>query len=149
MTCNRCARRPLRLIALAVTAAASAAAHAVTFEFENVKGNFDSTVTLGTGIRMKGPVCGLITQGATPADAPAGCLAPTSALGDQGDLNYAKHDRFTTYLKGSHELLLKMPEDFTFLGRVNWIKDFSATDTTGIKPLADDSDNLVFLFILI
>ena len=131
MTCNRCARRPLRLIALAVTAAASAAAHAVTFEFENVKGNFDSTVTLGTGIRMKAPVCGLITQGATPGDAPAGCLAPTSALGDQGDMNYAKHDRFTTYLKGSHELLLKMPEDFTFLGRVNWIKDFSATDTTG------------------
>jgi hypothetical protein len=80
---------------------------------------------------MKNPDCNLVVSGASGNGAPAGCLAPTSALGDQGDLNYAKGDRFTTYLKGSHELLLKMPSDFTFLGRVNWIRDFSATDTTG------------------
>jgi hypothetical protein len=29
-------------------------------------------------------------------------------------------------------LLLKMPSDITFLGRVNWVRDFAATDTTGI-----------------
>ena len=68
----------------------------------------------------------------TGNNAPVGCLAPTSALGDQGNLNYGRHDLFAGYLKGSHELLLKMPEDFTFLGRVNWVRDFAATRTTGI-----------------
>ena len=121
----------LHAVAAAVCALAVSSAQAITFEVEGVTGNFDSTVTVGTGIRAKEPSCGLITQGATGAGAPAGCLAPTSALGDQGDLNYAKGDRFTTYLKGSHELLLKLPSDTTFLGRVNWVKDFSSTQTTG------------------
>ncbi|MEO8057028.1 MAG: DUF1302 domain-containing protein [Burkholderiales bacterium] len=121
----------LHAVAAAVCAVAASSAHAITFEFEGGSGNFDSTVSVGTGIRAKAPSCGLITQGATGAGAPAGCLAPTSVLGDQGDLNYAKGDRFTTYLKGSHELLLKLPSDVTFLGRVNWVKDFSSTQTTG------------------
>jgi hypothetical protein len=121
----------LHALAAATCTLASASAQAITFEFEGGSGNFDSTVSVGTGIRAKDQTCGLITQGATGAGAPAGCLAPTSALGDQGDLNYAKGDRFTTYLKGSHELLLKLPSDVTFLGRVNWVKDFSSTQTTG------------------
>jgi hypothetical protein len=119
-------------VCLAVLALAVPAAEAFTFEFEGVRGNFDSSITAGTGIRMSSPDCNLVVAGASGPGAPAGCLAPTSALGDQGNLNYAKGDRFTTYLKGSHELLLKMPSDFTFLGRVNWLKDFSADDTTGI-----------------
>jgi len=121
----------MRVVAVACALSATGFARAETFEFGDVRGNFDSTVTVGTGIRTKSPDCTLITAGATGPNAPAGCLAPTSALGDQGDLNYAKGDAFTTYIKGSHELLLKMPEDFTFLGRVNWIRDFTATDTTG------------------
>lgn len=118
-------------LATAICALAGVDAQAAKFEFEGVRGNVDSTVTVGTGIRVKEPSCTLITAGASGSGAPAGCLAPTSALGDQGDLNYAKGDRFTTYIKGSHELLLKMPSDFTFMGRVNWIRDFSATETTG------------------
>jgi len=121
-----------RAVAIAAGAVFSAgAAQAVTFEFDNVRGNFDSTITAGTGIRVKNQSCSLITAGASGPSAPAGCLAPTSALGDQGDLNYASGHAFTTYIKGSHELLLKMPEDFTFLGRVNWVRDFAATHTTG------------------
>ena len=122
---------PARWAALTVCAAAATHASAFTFDFDGVKGNLDSTVTAGTGIRVKDASCDLITQGATGSNAPTGCLAPTSALGDQGDLNYAKNRAFTTYLKGSHELLVKAPDDWTFLGRVNWLKDFSATKTTG------------------
>jgi len=118
-------------LAAAICTLAGLDARAVTFEFEGGRGNFDSTLTTGTGVRVKEPSCTLITGGATGAGAPSGCLAPTSALGDQGDLNYAKGDRFTTYIKGSHELLLKFPSEITFLGRVNWIRDFSATHTTG------------------
>jgi len=121
----------LHAVAAAACALAASNARAITFEFEGGSGNFDSTVSVGTGIRAKDHSCGLITQGATGDGAPAGCLSPTSALGDQGDLNYKKGDRFTTYLKGSHELLLKLPSDVTFLGRVNWVKDFSSTQTSG------------------
>jgi len=121
----------LRLVAMAACAVAGSGAQAVTFDFAGGTGNFDSTVSVGTGIRTKNPSCTLITEGATGPGVPTGCLAPTSALGDQGDLNYAKGDAFTTYIKGSHELLLKMPDDWTFLGRVNWLKDFTATETTG------------------
>src|SRR3954468_20869116 len=120
-----------RSIALAAGALLSLGAQAMTFETEDVRGNFDSTITIGTGIRTKAPGCSQIVAGASGNGAPAGCLAPTSLLGDQGNLNYAKGDAFTTYLKGSHELLLKLPSDVTFLGRVNWMKDFTASDTTG------------------
>jgi len=120
-----------RSIALAAGTLLSLGAQAMTFETEDVRGNFDSTITIGTGIRTKDPGCSQIVAGASGNGAPAGCLAPTSLLGDQGNLNYAKGDAFTTYLKGSHELLLKLPSDVTFLGRVNWMKDFTASDTTG------------------
>lgn len=110
---------------------AMGSAQAEKFEFSGGSGSFDSTITVGTGIRAKSPACNLISAGATGAGAPTGCLSPTSSLGDQGDLNYAKGDPFTTYIKGSHELLLKFPSDITFLGRVNWIRDFTATNTTG------------------
>ena len=111
---------------------ASAASQAVTFETERLKGSFDSTISLGTGIRARSPSCALVTGGAAGPGAPAGCLAPTSMLGDQGNLNYDKGDAFTTYLKGSHELLLKMPSEVTVMARANWVRDFTATDTTGI-----------------
>ena len=107
-------------------------AAAFTFETESVSGSFDSTVTMGVGIRAKSPACGLVNAGATGSGAPAGCLdGNSSGLGDQGNLNYKKGDAFTTYLKGSHELLLKMPDDWKFMGRVSWLRDFSATNTSG------------------
>lgn len=117
-------------------------AAAFTFETENVSGSFDSTVTAGIGVRASGTSCGLVTRdsagiytgnaGPTGSGAPSACTETTSGLGDQGNLNYKKGDAFTTYLKGSHELLLKMPERITFLGRVSWLKDFSATHDSGI-----------------
>lgn len=118
-------------VGLAVLAAFGHA-QAFTFETESLRGSFDSTLSIGTGIRLHGADCNLVVAGASGPGAPAGCLAPTSALGDQGTLNYGRGDRFATYLKGSHEVLLKLPEDVTLLGRVNWVRDFSSTDTTGV-----------------
>ena len=145
----------LRFVAVAAALTAASATHAITFETENISGNFDSTVSLGLGVRASSPTCGLVLQGATGPSAPTGCLSPTSGLGDQGNLNYAKGDFFAGQLKGSHELLLKLPSDITFLGRVNWVRDFAATNTTGITSattppglngnLADDArDDLKF-----
>lgn len=119
-------------VAAAVLAVCQSPAQAFTFENDTLKGSLDSTLSLGTGIRTRDASCGLVIQGATGSGAPEGCLAPTGALGDQGNLNYGKGDPFTTYLKGSHELLVKMPEaGLSLMARGNWLRDFSATHTTG------------------
>lgn len=118
-------------LATAALAALCQPAAAFTFETESLRGSFDSTLSVGTGIRVKDRSCSLILQGASGSGAPAGCLAPSSALGDQGNLNYERGRPFTAYLKGSHELLLKMPGEVTFLGRVNWVRDVAATSTSG------------------
>jgi hypothetical protein len=61
-----------------------------------------------------------------------------SGISDQGNINYRKGQAFTTYLKGSHELLLKKPSaDLSFMARVNWVRDFSATHTTGAESGQD------------
>lgn len=131
---------PLRLVAVAVGLTCGVSAKAVTFETENISGNFDSTISLGLGVRASTPTCGLVLQGATGPGAPTGCLDPISGLGDQGNLNYARGDLFAGQLKGSHELLLKLPEDIKIFARANWVRDFAASHTSGIvsatTPLA-------------
>jgi hypothetical protein len=118
------------MMASAVAAAvASFGAHAETFTAGSVSGSFDSTISVGTGIRTRGPAAGLINAG--NVGGPDGLLSPTGGLGDQGDLNYGAHDPFTAYLKGSHELLLKFPEDITAMARFSWLRDFKSTQTTG------------------
>lgn len=129
MNHSRFALKPAVLAALAI---GTGAAQAFTFESGDIRGSFDSTVTVGTGLRTSRPSCTLITQGATGPRAPTGCLAPTAFLGDQGDLNYGNHDVFAGYLKGTHELVLKAPQDLTFMFRFNWVADGAATHTTGI-----------------
>lgn len=100
-----------------------------------VTGSFDSTISLGGGIRAQKQAAGLITQG--NVGGPPGELGFDPNLGvalgpgDQGNLNYKKGDFFTQYLKGSHELLLKFPSDIKFMARANWVRDFAATNTTG------------------
>lgn len=126
---------------LAMAGLLYAHAPAFAFNFENdsgsVRGSFDSTVSLGTGIRTKSPNCGLVLAGASGNDAPTGCLSTTSGLYDQGDLNYKQGSAFTTYLKGTHELVLKFPEQITFMARGTWLRDLSATSTSGIESAAN------------
>ncbi len=117
-------------VVAACLASLAMGAQAVTFETESISGSFESTIGVGTGIRLKNPSPELILSGNTGG--PAGVAAPVaSGLGDQGTLNYGRRDPFTLYLKGSHELLLKMPQDLTFMARVNWLRDFASTKTTG------------------
>ncbi|MDR6395249.1 DUF1302 domain-containing protein [Herbaspirillum seropedicae] len=145
-----------KIIALAAATLCSGGAQAMTFEGETVSGNFDSTVSFGVGVRAGKQACGLVigssagnAAGASGPSAPGGCADALSSLNDQGDLNYNRGDRFTTYLKGTHELLLNMPEDVKFLGRVSWLRDYSATRNTGNisggnptgRSLSDDATN--------
>lgn len=112
-------RFPIKTVALAASMVAMSAAQAFTFETENIRGNFDSTVSYGVGIRAKNP------------DASLSAVDPATGYSDLGNTNYRKGDLFANQLKGSHELLLKLPEDVTFMGRGNWVRDYSATHTVG------------------
>jgi hypothetical protein len=134
---------PRHLLALVACTLGAASVQAFTFKLgDDVRGSFDSIVSVGTGIRTAEPDCGLIGAGATGTGAPQGCLSPSgaSSLGDQGDLNYRQGRPFTTYVKGSHELLLKAPGDLTFMGRVNWMRDFSGARTSGYRSADAPAD---------
>jgi len=134
------------LLAGAAALMAAANASALSFETESLRGTFDTTLSVGMGVRTKAPSCGLLAAGATGSGAPAGCLAGTAGVGDQGNLNYGRGDLFTGYLKGGHELLLNMPGDLTAMARINWVRDLAATQTTGISgasaPAGLGSDGL-------
>lgn len=111
---------------------AHGAAQAFTFETEGgLQGSFDSTVSAGIGIRAKSPSPGMIQEG--NSGGPAGTLGAGLGLGDQGNLNYRKGQAFTTYVKGAHELLLKPSEDLHMMARWTWLKDLSATHTSGYR----------------
>lgn len=136
-----------RVIPFAAMLLCQGAAQAVTFEGDTVSGNFDSTISAGLGVRAGHPSCSSVigSIGGAPAagsgaGAPAGCADAFSSYNDQGNLNYDKGDRFTTYLKGTHELLLNFPEEIKFMARVSWLRDFAATDTTGYLSAGGGSE---------
>jgi hypothetical protein len=128
----------LAAVGTAVLALAQGTALAVTFETESIKGSFDSTVTLGAGRRLQAQSCALL--GTPTARCSAAEVNPLTWSGaDDGNLNYDKGDFFTAYLKGTHELLLTMPDQgLKLMARFNWLKDFKADDTR-TTPLADDA----------
>jgi hypothetical protein len=133
----------LAAVALATLALAQGAARAVTFETESLKGSFDSTITLGAGKRLQRQSCGLL--GTPTAHCGAADINPLTWSGaDDGNLNYDKGDFFTAYLKGTHELLLTMPEQgLKFMARFNWLKDFKADDTRTTPLLSDAKKEIV------
>lgn len=125
----------IKISSLSIAAALSAmstvpsVSHAFTFENESgsVHGAFDSTVSVGFGRRMQAQNCALVGD----TNSACGANAATSqwSAGDNGNLNYNKGDFFSTYLKGTHELLLKAPDGWKFMARASWMKDFKADDT--------------------
>ncbi|MFO1268496.1 MAG: DUF1302 domain-containing protein [Rubrivivax sp.] len=133
-------RTALRPIALACAlAAAGGSALAFTFDSDGIRGNFDSTITGGTGVRLKNPSCARVGD-------PAYC--PTADVyrwgsGDDGNLNYRRGDMFTGYVKGNHELLVTFPDEWKFLGRVNWLYDAKADDTARTPLSAAAKDEIV------
>jgi hypothetical protein len=114
-------------------------AHAFQFQAsDSIKGSLDMQLTLGAGMRMVNQNPNLIGDPGVNA----GANTAVSSNGDDGDLNYNKHDLFTTYLKFTPELLLKFPADFKFMARGTALYDFKATDTRR-TDLSDDAKGQV------
>jgi hypothetical protein len=132
-----------RLIAMATATLCARTAGAYSFDAGDgaIQGTLNSTVAVGIGIRTANAPCNTIVgsdvSGSTPGGgtptgtSASGCLDALAGYNDQGNLNYNKGHAFTEYLKGTHELLLKFPNDYKFMARVNWIKDFAATSVSG------------------
>lgn len=130
----------IQVVGITLAILGASPANAFNFEIGEIRGAFDSTIAMGMGKRLNSPDCNLVMDGATGKGAPGGCLSPAAGTSDQGNLNYKKGDFFTTYLKGTHELLLKAPADWSFMARGTWIRDFAATDTSGITSVMSTSD---------
>lgn len=114
---------------------------AQAFQFqasESVSGNLDMQLTLGAGWRLGKQSPKLVGD---PTRVP-GADTGTSSNGDDGDLNYNKHDFYATYLKFTPELLLKFPNEFKFMARGTALYDFVATDTRR-TDLSDSAKNQV------
>lgn len=130
--------------ALSAALLAPTSSHALSFELADgdIKGSFDSTVSIGAGRRMQSPSCSLTGD----ASGACGASAATDqwSAGDNGNLNYAKGDFYTTYLKGTHELLLTHPgAGLKFMVRGGWMEDFKADDTRRTDLSSDAKKQIV------
>lgn len=118
----------------------SSTASAIEFKWGDVDGSFNSTITAGGGRRSLDPSCSV-----TGDSTACGGTANTAqwAAGDNGDLNYKKGDWFTTYIKGTHELLLKAPDGWKMFTRGTWKHDFSADQTRRTELSGDAKRQIV------
>ncbi|NMG67065.1 DUF1302 family protein [Azoarcus indigens] len=127
-------------VALALAGLGTPAAQAFQFENEFFSGSLDSTLTVGFGQRVEDQRCNHIGDVSTSC----GGNANTAVWGngDDGNLNYDKGDFFTAHIKGSHELLLNLPDQWKFMGRVGWLHDFAADDTARTDLRASASNEV-------
>ena len=133
-------KRRVGVLAMSTVVAGIAQAGSFQNDAGTVQGSFDSTFTAGFGRRLASQSCGLVGDPQSACGAAAN-VAQWSA-GDNGDLNYNKGDYFTAYVKGTHEVLLKMPDDWKFMARASWLRDFKAGDTRR-TDLSDDATKQV------
>ena len=156
LTQRRAARRGVTAAALAVSGIGMLVvqpAAAFRIEGDTVSGSFDSTISYGFQRRMQDADCSII------GNDNGGCVPTSGTLGervngpgfgftsspdvnylqsDDGNLNYKKGDIVSSVLKGTHELYLKFPEQWSGLVRATWSKDFKVDDTRR-TPLSDDA----------
>lgn len=132
-------------------------AHAFKFGNESISGSFDSTVSFGFIRRMQDTDRGII------GNDNGGNVPTTSQLenrmqsfygagnafanpdfnylqADDGNLNYKKGDIVSAALKGTHELLLHGPNQWSGMLRATWFKDWQVDDTqrTPLNPNSRD-----------
>ena len=152
------ALRPTPLAGAVATAIAvlalgswSVPANAFRFETESVKGSFDSTISFGMIQRLQKPDRGVISNdngGNVPISGPfntranayygyvegSGYEATANPdfnylQADDGDLNYKKGDIVSAALKGTHELVVELPDEWSAMVRATWFRDWRTSHT--------------------
>jgi hypothetical protein len=111
---------------LAVVILGAGAAQAFQFRLsDDFTGALDTTATAGFGLRLRNPSPSLVGDPNYSPDA----NTDQWSNGDDGNLNYRKWDAFSAYTKLTPELLLNLPERFTFMARGTFLYDFMAAET--------------------
>lgn len=105
------------MFAAAALMAAVPAAQATDYKVGDYDLTVNSTISVGSSWRVEGRDPRL-----TAASNGMGGVG-ASATTDDGNLNYNTGDRFSTVIKGIHELELKKGNDYGFFTRVKWFYD--------------------------
>ncbi|MBE0701933.1 MAG: DUF1302 family protein, partial [Afipia sp.] len=166
MSSTAVARAVAAALAFLAAGTMSPQAHAFKFKGESVSGSFDSTVSFGFIRRMQDTSRSIISNdngGNVPTVGPLegrmnAFYGPGSAFAnpdfnylqsDDGNLNYRKGDIVSAALKGTHELVLHLPRQWSGMLRATWFKDFKVDDTqrTPLDPAAESAavDKLTWL----
>ncbi|NNG04601.1 MAG: DUF1302 domain-containing protein [Inquilinus sp.] len=127
-------RTGVSLIALGTAALAATSAAAFEFDFGELSGSFDTTITAGASFRVEErdlALIGIVNQ----VDGVNGTRF--SINGDDGDLNYDK-GLISSALRATHELALGY-NDFGLFTRFTYFYDFenASGDKTEFKDLTD------------
>ena len=127
-------RTGVSLIALASAALTTAPAAAFEFDFGDVSGSFDTTITAGASFRVEDRDLALIGR-SNQVDGVSGTRY--SINGDDGNLNYDK-GLISTALRATHELGMDYG-DFGLFTRFTYFYDFenASGDKTEFKNLSD------------
>lgn len=130
-------RPRLRSFALAFVALLATRLPAVQFTVGELKGSFDSTLSLGGLYRLQNPDPDFYGTSNSVNGVPG---RQNSVNTDDGNLNYGK-EWVSELLKGSHDLELKY-RNFGALVRGYWFYDFRA-DNTRRTPLSQQAEDRV------
>ncbi len=131
--------RPVRAALLAgLCAGAAGPLAAFQFELGEVKGSFDSTLSIGGLYRLKNPDPSY--YGTTTSF--NGVLGRQNSVNtDDGNVNYGK-GWVSQVVKGNHDLELKFGQNYGALVRGYWFKDLKA-DETRRTLLSDQAEDRV------
>jgi len=119
----------LRAAVFAALAACAAPVAAVEFQWGDIEGQFDTTLSAGVALRVDDRDDGSIgiANGGTGR----------TVNEDDGNLNYDQWDVYSAALKATHELELKRG-DFGAVGRVSYFYDFAAANDDFLGEEAED-----------
>lgn len=108
------------MVAVGLFTAAIMPAHAVNYQLGDFDLSINSTISAGTSFRVESQDRALYSPGNINDEGFRG--TGQSNTGDDGNLNFAKGDPFSTILKGVHEFELKK-DNYGFFSRVKWFYD--------------------------
>lgn len=131
------------ILAAAIAGIFPATVMAVEFKLPDsaVEVVWTTDLSLGAGMRLRGPSCGLIGDPTF-----GGCARVNTqvwANGDDGNLNYRRGDFFSTYVNVASEVVVNIPtQEVKFVARGRGLYD-PAADRTDRTPLSFDARSQV------
>jgi len=116
-------KRWLQPVLLACLGGAATSVSAIDFQFGEVTGSINSTISYGISQRVEGRDADLVSPGNGGSSRPV----TKSNTADDGNLNYDSGDTFSNIIKGVHDIGVNYRNLGGFV-RVKWWHDFELSD---------------------